>query len=166
MFIVDGERSFSAEAREPFELEFSQAIGFSIYSNSKPSVETFKSVFISNLLSNAIKFTKEGIISVSKERRKGGGRVTTNTDYNYRTRNNGDAGNDIVIGIKDTGVGIDPEILPRLFTKFTTKSETGGTGLGLFISKSIVEAHGGKIWAQNNSDGKGCSFYISLPLDI
>jgi len=121
---------------------------------------------ISNLLSNAIKFTKEGIISVSIERRKGGGRVTTNTDYNYRTRNDGDAGNDIVIGIKDTGVGIDPEILPRLFTKFTTKSETGGTGLGLFISKSIVEAHGGKIWAQNNSDGKGCSFYISLPLDI
>jgi signal transduction histidine kinase len=89
-----------------------------------------------------------------------------NTDYNYRTRNDGDAGNDIVIGIKDTGVGIDPEILPRLFTKFTTKSETGGTRLGLFISKSIVEAHGGKIWAQNNSDSKGCNFYISLPLDI
>jgi signal transduction histidine kinase len=85
-------------------------------------------------------------------------------DYNDGTRSEGDAGNDIVVGIKDTGVGIDLEVLPRLFTKFTTKSETGGTGLGLFISKSIVEAHGGKIWAENNSDGKGSGFYISLPL--
>ena len=70
----------------------------------------------------------------------------------------------MVISIKDTGAGIDSEILPRLFTKFTTKSEGGGTGLGLFISKSIVEAHGGRIWAENNSDGKGATFYFSLPL--
>ena len=59
----------------------------------------------------------------------------------------------------------DKEMMTTV-AKFTTKSETGGTGLGLFISKSIVEAHGGRIWAQNNSDGKGCSFYIGLPLDI
>jgi signal transduction histidine kinase len=60
--------------------------------------------------------------------------------------------------------GIDSEILPKLFTKFATKSEAGGTGLGLFISKSIVEAHGGRIWAENNSDGKGATFAFSLPI--
>jgi len=70
----------------------------------------------------------------------------------------------ILVSIKDTGTGIDPEILPRLFTKFVTKPETGGTGLGLFISKSIVEAHGGSIWAENNKDGKGASFTFSLPI--
>ena len=66
--------------------------------------------------------------------------------------------------MKDTGQGIDPEILPNLFTKFVTKSETTGTGLGLFISKSIIEAHGGRIWAQNNADGKGATFSFSLPI--
>ena len=65
--------------------------------------------------------------------------------------------------IKDKGIGIASEIMPRLFRKFATKSERG-TGLGLFISKSIVEAHGGKIWAQNNSDGKGATFSFSLPI--
>ncbi|MFL6409521.1 MAG: sensor histidine kinase, partial [Nitrososphaeraceae archaeon] len=64
----------------------------------------------------------------------------------------------------DTGSGIDPEIEPRLFTKFATKSYKG-TGLGLFISKSIVEAHGGKIWAENNTDGKGATFSFSLPIN-
>jgi signal transduction histidine kinase len=73
--------------------------------------------------------------------------------------NNGE----ILVSIKDTGTGIDPEILPRLFTKFTTKSNIG-TGLGLFISKGIVEAHGGKLWAENNTDGKGATFYFSIPL--
>jgi two-component system sensor histidine kinase VicK len=71
--------------------------------------------------------------------------------------------NEVLVSIKDTGAGIDPEILPRLFTKFSSKS-VAGTGLGLFISKSIVEAHGGKIWAQNNRDGKGATFAFSLPL--
>ncbi len=69
----------------------------------------------------------------------------------------------VVISVKDTGTGIDPEILPRLFTRFATKSETG-TGLGLFISKSIVESHGGRIWAENNSHEKGATFTFSLPL--
>jgi two-component system, OmpR family, sensor histidine kinase VicK len=67
------------------------------------------------------------------------------------------------VSIKDTGIGIAPEILPKLFSKFTSKSYQG-TGLGLFISKSIVEAHGGKIWAQNNSDDKGATFSFSLPI--
>lgn len=67
--------------------------------------------------------------------------------------------------MRDSGLGIDPEILPRLFTKFATKSETG-TGLGLFISKNIIEAHGGRIWAENNADGKGATFAFSLPINM
>jgi signal transduction histidine kinase len=96
---------------------------------------------ISNLLSNAVKFTKEGTISIQVEKKDS--KVTFN--------------------IKDTGTGIDPEILPRLFSKFATKSFEG-TGLGLFVSKSIIEAHRGKMWAQNNADGKGATFSFSLPL--
>ena len=60
-------------------------------------------------------------------------------------------------------MGIDPDIQDRLFSKFVTKSETG-TGLGLYISKGIVEAHGGRIWTENNAEGKGATFYFSLPL--
>jgi two-component system, OmpR family, sensor histidine kinase VicK len=69
----------------------------------------------------------------------------------------------VIVSIKDTGTVIDPQIFPRLFTKFATKSETG-TGLGLFICKGIVEAHGGKIWAENNADGKGATFEFTLPI--
>lgn len=98
---------------------------------------------IDNLVSNALKFTKEGIISLS-----------------VKTNDNGQA----VVSVKDNGQGIDPNIFPKLFTKFATKSEFGGTGLGLFISKSIVEAHGGKIWAENNPNEKGATFSFSLPL--
>jgi len=98
---------------------------------------------ISNLLSNAIKFTKEGSISITEQM---------------------DDNKEVVVNVHDTGSGIDPEIMPRLFTKFATKSDIG-TGLGLFISKSIVEAHGGRIWAENNNDGKGgATFTLSLPL--
>jgi signal transduction histidine kinase len=99
---------------------------------------------ISNLLSNAIKFTKQGTIRVTEEVKDG----------------------KALVSIKDTGQGIDPEISSRLFSKFAAKSDAG-TGLGLFISKSIVEAHGGKIWAENNtsSDGKkGAVFTFSIPL--
>ena len=101
-----------------------------------------------NLLDNAIKFSKEGTISVEVERK----------------RDNDDAKEVIVIGIKDTGSGIHAEIMPKLFSKFASKSFSG-TGLGLYISKSIVEAHCGKIWAENNTDGKGATFSFSLPLD-
>ena len=69
----------------------------------------------------------------------------------------------VVISVKDTGQGIDPEILPKLFTKFATKSDRG-TGLGLYISKNIIEAHGGKMWAKNNFDGRGATFAFSLPI--
>lgn len=99
---------------------------------------------ISNLLNNAIKFTKQqGLIITTVEKKED---------------------NHAIVSVKDTGTGIAPEILPRLFTKFATKSDEGGTGLGLFISKNIVEAHGGRIWAKNNPDGKGATFYLSLPL--
>jgi signal transduction histidine kinase len=106
---------------------------------------------ISNLLDNALKFTnkqynKRGSIYVDVEKKKDGNKKQ-----------------EVIVSIKDTGIGIDPEIMPRLFTKFATKSETG-TGLGLFICKSIIEVHGGKIWAENNSDGKGATFTFSLPI--
>jgi signal transduction histidine kinase len=99
-----------------------------------------------NILNNAIKFTKEGNINIT---------VQTNKDSSE--------GKEAIIIVKDTGTGIHPEILPRLFTKFATKS-FAGTGLGLFISKSIIEAHGGRIKAENNKDGRGATFYFSLPL--
>ena len=66
--------------------------------------------------------------------------------------------------MKDTGIGIAPEIFPKLFTKFASKSEIGGTGLGLYISKGIIEAHGGRIWAENNHCGIGVTFTFILPL--
>ncbi len=70
----------------------------------------------------------------------------------------------LIVSVTDVGKGIDREILPRLFTKFTTNSDQG-TGLGLYIAKNIIEAHGGQLWAQNNADGKGATFSFSLPLD-
>ena len=69
----------------------------------------------------------------------------------------------VIVSIKDKGKGIDEEILPRLFNKFVTKSDQG-IGLGLFIAKNIIEAHGGRIWAQNNKNEKGATFSFSLPL--
>jgi len=115
---------------------------------------------IYNLLSNAIKFTKKGRIIITIEKKK-------------------DNKEEVVVSIKDTGIGIDSEILPKLFSKFASKSYQG-TGLGLFICKSIVESHGGKIWAENNdndhdndnnnnnnsiadSKEKGSTFYFTLP---
>jgi signal transduction histidine kinase len=106
---------------------------------------------ISNLLSNAIKFTKEGIISVNVEKQ-------------VKQKGKGINQDEAIISVKDMGVGIDPKLLDRLFSKFATKS-FAGTGLGLFISKSIIEAHGGRIWAENNTDGRGATFIFTLPLD-
>ena len=95
-----------------------------------------------NLLTNAMKFTKDGTITVST-------RVT---------------GREVIVTVKDTGEGIDPKIQPRLFSKFATSS-IQGTGLGLYISKSIVEAHGGSMWAENKHDRRGgATFYFSLPV--
>jgi two-component system sensor histidine kinase VicK len=95
-------------------------------------------------LTNALKFTDRGTISIRAERLEG--------EY-------------VSISVTDTGSGIDPAMMPRLFSKFATKSNKG-TGLGLYISKAIVEAHGGRIWAENNKDGRGAKFTFILPTAI
>ena len=100
---------------------------------------------ISNLLDNAIKFTNEGTISVMIGKKREDNRQ------------------EVLISVTDSGTGIHNDILPRLFSKFATKSYIG-TGLGLFISKKIIEAHGGRIWGENNIDGKGARFSFTLPL--
>jgi two-component system sensor histidine kinase VicK len=104
---------------------------------------------ISNLLNNAIKFTKRGMVFIGIEENK----------------QNNDLQKFVTVTVKDSGTGIDSEMLPRLFEKFASRS-CKGTGLGLFICKSIVEAHGGRIWGKNNADGKGAIFTFSLPLEL
>ena len=111
---------------------------------------------ISNILSNAIKFSPQhgGTISISLEKE---------IDGDDDDDDDGKA-NRVIVSIKDNGPGIDSELFPKLFSRFTSKSFSG-TGLGLFISKNIIEAHGGRIWAQNNHDGeKGATFSFSLLL--
>ena len=98
---------------------------------------------LSNLLDNALKFTTEGSIIITTKRVKGN--------------------QEVMVSIKDNGTGIDPQIFPELFKKFVTKSEQG-TGLGLFISKNIIEAHGGIMWGENNSESNGSAFYFTLPI--
>ena len=93
-----------------------------------------------NLLDNASYFTTKGQISITVQKQ----------------------GSEVAVAISDTGRGIDPEILPKLFTKFATKSEKG-TGLGLYICKAIIEAHGGRMWAENNPTGGGATFHFTLP---
>ena len=95
-----------------------------------------------NIIRNALKFTENGTISVAF--RKGKREVT--------------------ISVKDSGQGIDPDVMPHLFSKFTTRNHNSGTGIGLYISKNIVEAHGGRIWGRNNSNGKGATFSFTLPV--
>ncbi len=96
-----------------------------------------------NLLDNAMKFTKHGIITVTTAKDK--------------------VRNQAYVRVRDSGSGVHPELMTRLFTKFASKS-SGGTGLGLYISKSIIEAHGGKIWFENNQEDRGSTFGFSLPL--
>nr|MDQ3854620.1 HAMP domain-containing histidine kinase [Thermoproteota archaeon] len=124
---------------------------------------------ISNLLNNAIKFTQEGAVTVSTSM------IKRKEDADMEKREGEGKEEEVVIAVKDIGTGIDPELMPRLFKKFATKSYQG-TGLGLFISKSIVEAHGGKMWAENNSNNNnddngsnnrkhnGATFYFTLPV--
>ena len=106
------------------------------------------SLAISNLVDNAINYTKEGKISIQFE-------------YDSKDKQ-------VKFSVKDTGIGISEEQQKRLFSKFfrginAIKAETEGTGLGLFIAKNIIEAHGGRIWFESE-EGKGTTFYFTLPL--
>ncbi len=129
------------ENRNNVEIKFENLANFTLVKADKGRLVQV----ITNLLNNALKFTKEGNITVILKP---------------------DNENQVMIVIRDSGTGIDPEIYPRLFSKFATKSEHIGTGLGLYISKKIVESHGGRIWAENNADGKGSTFYFTLPLEL
>jgi two-component system, OmpR family, sensor histidine kinase VicK len=109
---------------------------------------------VSNLLSNAVKFTEVGEILITLESKVDAGDST-----------NKSSNKEVIVSIKDSGQGIDPSMMPRLFEKFATKSDKGtGLGLGLFISKNIITRHGGRIWAENNPEGRGATFAFSLPL--
>jgi signal transduction histidine kinase len=119
---------------------------------------------ISNLLTNAVESTKNGVKDGSITHEQDRNTIFVFTTIRSSVRNNNkDNMEEVLIRIRDRGIGIDPEIQDKLFTIFVTKSETG-SGLGLFISKGIIEAHGGKIWAENNTDGKGATFSFSLPI--
>ena len=133
--------NFSNElSKEKVQLVFTPSQKEPIFVNAD-KVRIFE--VISNLVSNAAKFTK------------GGGSIRINAQKQD---------SQAIVSVKDTGSGIQPEIMPRLFSKFATNS-SHGTGLGLFISKSIIEAHGGKIWAENNAEnGKGATFKFTLPI--
>ena len=120
---------------------------------------------ISNLLNNAIKFSDNGSITITVKKDTSDSYYNNDNSYTIATKNhiNKNYVNSVIVSIKDRGKGIDNEILSKLFNKFVTKSEKG-TGLGLYIAKSIIEAHGGEIWAQNNKDGRGATFSFRLPL--
>ena len=98
---------------------------------------------LSNLLSNAIRFDPVGRILITLDQKQ----------------------KEVSVKVKDSGIGISDDIRPRLFTKFaSTLRDSSGTGLGLYLSKSIIEAHGGVIWGENNSDGTGAVFGFTIPL--
>jgi signal transduction histidine kinase len=112
---------------------------------------------MTNLVGNAIKFSNEGdtvTVSVSEE----------NNMQNFKKNENSEGNRVLLIRVEDTGKGIDPEIMPRLFKKFASKSDKG-MGLGLFISKNIVEAHGGVIWADVPNAEKGATFSFTIPVN-
>jgi len=155
-----------------------------LFEKSEDSIMVFAdksriSQVIFNLLSNAIKYTKNGRITVTANTKKNNLNSidtvsvlpSTIPNDNEQTQlipyndvySNIDYNNAITVAIKDTGCGINPEIQPRLFEKFASKSEKG-IGLGLYISKKIIEAHGGRISGTNNQDGIGTTFTFTLPI--
>jgi signal transduction histidine kinase len=157
--IEDAKLKLAAEDRNKVKLEFKNKVEVEEDdSHSDIFVQADKdriTQVISNLLNNALKFTSEGLVTVA---------ITTKIEHE-KGQQQEEKEREVVVSIEDTGSGIDPEIFPRLFTKFSSKSFSG-TGLGLYISRNIVEAHGGKIWAQNNDDQRKCgaTFNFSLPL--
>jgi two-component system, OmpR family, sensor histidine kinase VicK len=137
LLVEDCRKQIQMDGRE-VKVLYKQLDDIEVYADKERIMQV-----LGNLLSNALKFTKQGTITIQTEQ--------TNDK------------NQLTVKVTDTGLGIDDALLLRLFTKFATKSDKG-TGLGLYISKSIVEAHGGKIWAENNTDGKGATFTFTLPI--
>ena len=145
-------------ALNPSHSESSRAVGTAHRDSSLiVRADKFRLVqVITNLVGNSVKFCEEGdMISVSVS--------VENTVHDTERRSSGRGNKILVVRVKDTGRGIDPEILPKLFKKFVSKSEKG-IGLGLFISKNIVEAHGGEIWAEPISKEKGAAFSFTIPI--
>jgi signal transduction histidine kinase len=141
--IIDIENSHDMETKKNVKIIFGSSGPITIFADRDRIFQV-----LSNLLNNAVKFTQKGIVTVDT--------------YLSSVANNYDK--QVTVTITDTGVGISPDIMPRLFSKFVTTSNQG-TGLGLFISKGIIEAHRGRIWAENNPNGIGATFSFSLPLE-
>jgi signal transduction histidine kinase len=124
---------------------------------------------IYNLINNSLRFASDGIIKVeilviSNDRLRFNKNDKDHSDLEDKTSNDQPIENYVLIRVSDKGSGINPIVFPKLFTKFASDPLTGGTGLGLYISKKIVEAHGGKIWAENNKGGKGTTVSFMLPV--
>jgi signal transduction histidine kinase len=141
--ISDIENGYDTERKKNVKIIFQPTESITIFADRDRIYQV-----LSNLLINAIKVTKNGTITV-------------NTSLNNSTNS---PNKQVIVTIMDTGVGISPEIMPKLFSKFVTTSNQG-TGLGLFISKGIIEAHRGRIWAENNPDGVGARFTFNLPIE-
>jgi len=136
--ILDTKQQMDADTNKKVRIKFEPKDSIKVKGDKARIFQVF-----SNLLNNAVKFTDDGMIIV-------------NAQKNTETL-------EAIITIKDTGTGIDPEVIPNMFSKFTSKSKRG-VGLGLYIAKNIVEAHGGKIDAYNNMNEKGATFIVTLPL--
>jgi two-component system, OmpR family, sensor histidine kinase VicK len=137
--IGDISQQVSSEKRDKVRIRFKPIGKINIIADKEKIFQV-----LANLLNNATKFTSHGTITISTKK--------------------SDDTNEAIVTIKDSGSGIDPEIIPHLFSKFKTKSEKG-LGLGLYISKSIVEAHDGNIEPYNNIDSRGATFVVKLPLN-
>jgi len=148
--VIEDYQKEAANKNVKIILDFKKNVPTTIYAD-----EARLQQVINNLLSNAINFTNNGTVIITAYKAQ----VDTNVEMGEHDEES------IVVEIKDTGSGINPEMLPRLFEKFATRSGSG-TGLGLYISKSIVDNHGGKIWAYNNKDGIGATFTFTLPIPL
>lgn len=136
--INDASQQIRLRADDKVRIDFKPTNKINIIADKEKIFQVF-----ANLLSNALKFTHKGVINISVRRHEKADKA--------------------IVTIRDSGSGIDPDIIPHLFSKFKTKSEKG-LGLGLYISKSIIDAHRGKIEAYNNPNSKGATFVITLPL--
>jgi signal transduction histidine kinase len=146
--LIEDHQREAVEKNVKVILNFKKNVPTTIYANEARLQQVFN-----NLLSNAMHFTNNGTMLITVYKAQ----VDTNVENKRQDEES------IVVEIKDAGSGINVEMLPRLFEKFATRSGSG-TGLGLYISKSIVDSHGGKIWAYNNKDGIGATFTFTLPV--